>query len=141
MKIISTKVHGVLDYMMGVLLIASPWLFGFASNGWETWVPVILGVSVIIYSLMTNYELGLSDNISMRTHLTIDLVSGVLLAASPWIFGFSDTVYLPHLVLGLAEVGAASLTTTKVGERTTVHHHRTRDHHVGMGNRSRTAHG
>jgi hypothetical protein len=138
MKIISTKVHGVLDYMMGILLIASPWLFGFASNGMETWVPVILGVSAIIYSLMTNYELGLSDNLSMRTHLTLDIMSGILLAASPWIFGFADLVYLPHLILGIAEIGAASLTTTKVGERNMMH---TRDHHIRMGRSRTTAHG
>ena len=138
MKIISTKVHGVLDYMMGVLLIASPWIFGFASNGWATWLPCILGISTIIYSLATDYEMGLSDNISMRTHLTIDIISGVLLAASPWIFGFAEEVYLPHLLLGIAEIGAASLTTSKVGERTMISH--TREHHVRMG-RSRTAHG
>ncbi len=139
MKIISTKVHGVLDYMMGILLIATPWIFGFASNGWETWVPVVLGVSVILYSLMTTYELGLSDNISMRKHLILDIVSGVVLAASPWIFGFADIVYLPHLVLGIAEVGAGVLTTTKVGERNMMH---TRDHHIRIGTRSRTtAHG
>lgn len=138
MKIISTKVHGVLDYMMGVLLIASPWLFGFVNNGWETWVPCILGVSTIAYSLMTDYELGLSDNISMRTHLVTDIVSGVLLAASPWIFGFADVVYLPHLLLGIAEIGAASLTTTRVGERTASH--RIGEHHVRIGRRT-TAHG
>jgi hypothetical protein len=138
MKIISTKVHGVLDYMMGILLIASPWLFGFASNGWETWVPVVLGVSAILYSLMTNYELGLSDNLSMRTHLTLDLMSGILLAASPWIFGFAELVYLPHLILGIVEIGAAALTATKVGESSVMH---TRDH-IRMGSRSRTtAHG
>lgn len=140
MKIISTKVHGMLDYMMGVLLIASPWIFGFAGNSLAMWVPVILGVSVIIYSLMTDYELGMSDNISMRTHLTIDIISGLLLAASPWIFGFAGEVYLPHLVLGLAEVGAASLTTTKAGERTPTVRHREHRPHM-MGNRSRTAHG
>jgi hypothetical protein len=37
-------------------------------------------------------------------------MSGILLAASPWIFGFADTVYLPHLILGIAEIGAALMT-------------------------------
>jgi hypothetical protein len=138
MKIISTKVHGVLDYMMGVLLIASPWIFGFADNGMQLWMPVILGIMVIIYSLMTDYELGLSDNISMRTHLVLDFISGALLAASPWIFGFADEVYLPHLVLGIAEIGAAALTTSTVGGHAKLHSPAT---HMRMGNRSRTAHG
>jgi hypothetical protein len=95
---------------MGVLLIVAPWLFGFARDGAETWVPVILGISTIIYSLVTKYELGVYPLISMRTHLAIDLVSGILLAVSPWLFGFAEYVWAPHLVLGIAEIGASLMT-------------------------------
>src|SRR5687768_5597690 len=112
MKVISTKVHGVMDYLMGVILIAAPWLFNFNRDGAETWVPVILGVGVILYSLLTNYELSISKTISMRTHLMLDLVSGIFLAASPWLLGFSDYVYLPHLILGIFEIGAVLMTET-----------------------------
>lgn len=48
----------------------------------------------------------------MSTHLTLDLLSGLLLAASPWLFGFSEFVYVPHLVLGVLEIGAALMTKT-----------------------------
>jgi hypothetical protein len=137
MKIISTKVHGVMDYMMGVLLIASPWIFGFEDTGMQLWIPVLLGIVTIIYSLMTDYELGLSDNISMRTHLIVDFVSGALLAASPWIFGFADVVYLPHLILGLVEIAAVALTTSTVGGHAKLHHHSPK---VSISHR-RTAHG
>ena len=126
MKIISTKVHGVLDYLMGVLLIAAPWLFNFNRDGAETWVPVILGIGVIVYSLFTNYELGLSRLIPMRTHLTLDVLSGALLAASPWIFNFNDYVYLPHLILGILEMGAGIMTETTprfAEDSTTMHRH------------------
>jgi hypothetical protein len=112
MRFISTRVHGYLDYTMGLLLIVAPWLFGFARDGAETWVPVILGASAILYSLLTDYELGASRRLSMRTNLTLDLLSGIFLAASPWLFGFADYVYLPHLILGLAEIGAALMTRT-----------------------------
>ncbi len=138
MKFISTKVHGMLDYMMGLLLIASPWIFGFADNGMQLWTPVILGLMTIIYSLMTDYELGLSDNISMRTHLIIDFMSGLLLAASPWLFGFAEEVYLPHLILGIVEIGAVMFTTTTVGGHAKLHHHTP---NLRMGNRHKTAHG
>lgn len=120
MRFIPTKVHGVLDYLMGILLIAAPWLFDFARGGAETWVPVILGAGAILYSLMTDYELGLSRSISMSTHLTLDLLSGVLLAASPWLFGFHEFVYLPHLILGLLEIGASLMTEKTPSVR--VHH-------------------
>ena len=110
MKIISTKTHGVLDYLVGVLLIASPWIFGFADNNTAKWIPIILGISAFLYSLFTDYEFGMSKTISMKTHLTLDTVSGIFLAASPWIFGFADNVYVPHLVLGILEIGAATMT-------------------------------
>jgi hypothetical protein len=110
MRIIPTKVHAVSDYLMGVLLLASPWVFNFARGGAETWVPLIFGASAIIYSLMTDYELGLSGTINMRRHLALDLWSGIILAASPWLFGFNESVYLPHLVLGILEIGASLMT-------------------------------
>lgn len=116
MRFLSTKVHGVMDYLMGVILIAAPWVLGFERGSAETWVPVILGASTIVYSLLTDYELGISRTISMSTHLTLDLLSGVFLAASPWIFGFNEYVYLPHLILGILEIGAA-LTTEKTPSR------------------------
>jgi hypothetical protein len=104
--------HGILDYLVGALLIASPWLFGFADGGIETWLPVALGASALVYSLCTNYEMGAARLLSMKTHLTLDFLSGALLAVSPWLFGFSDHVYMPHLVLGIFEMMAALITRT-----------------------------
>jgi len=100
---------------MGALLIAAPWIFDFDRGGAETWVPVVLGAGIIVYSLLTDYELGASDQISMRTHLTLDLIGGALLAASPWIFGFADYIWQPHLIFGILEIGAALFTKTKPG--------------------------
>jgi len=110
MRIIPTKVHGILDYLVGVLLAVSPWLFGFNRGGAETWVPVVLGAGAILYSLFTNYEWGVARKLSMPTHLTLDLLSGVFLAASPWIFGFADEVYLPHVIFGILEIGVSLMT-------------------------------
>jgi len=112
MKIISTKTHGILDYLLGIILIASPWIFGFADGSAAQWVPVILGIAALVYSLMTNYEFGVFKTISMKTHLTLDMISGVLLAVSPWLFGFSDVVSTPHVILGILEIGAAMMTKT-----------------------------
>lgn len=126
MRFIPTKIHGYMDYMMGLLLIASPWLFDFADGGAQQWIPVVLGAGAIIYSLMTDYELGVSRIISMPAHLNLDLVSGIFLAASPWLFGFAEEVYLPHLILGILEIGAALTTKREPG------------HHAGPG-RPKTA--
>lgn len=104
-RMISTRVHGMLDYLVSLFLIAMPWLLDFDKSGAETWVPVGLGVAAIVYSLLTNYELGLFRTISMRTHLGLDLANGIVLAASPWLFGFADHLWAPHLILGMLEIG------------------------------------
>lgn len=110
MRFIPTRIHGMMDYAIGLLLIAAPWLFGFARGGAETWIPVLLGAGALLYSMMTNYELGMARVISMPTHLMLDAGSGLFLAVSPWLFGFASWVWAPHLVLGLIEVGAALMT-------------------------------
>jgi hypothetical protein len=121
MKFISTKFHGVLDYMSGLLLIASPWLLNFDNGGAAQWVPVAVGAMIILMSIFTDYEAGLVKSLSMSTHLTMDVITGLFLAASPWIFGFADQVYLPHLILGIMEMGAGLFTETR--SNTERHHH------------------
>ena len=109
---LSTRIHGVLDYLVGALLVALPWLLGFARGGAETWVPVVVGGGAILYSLFTDYELGAVRRIQVPVHLWLDALGGVFLAASPWLFGFDEYVWIPHLALGVFEVGAAALTQT-----------------------------
>lgn len=112
MKVISTKTHGILDYVVGGLLVLAPWILGFYQGGVESYLPIILGFTTLLYSMMTDYELGAIKVISMRLHLTIDALSGLFLAASPWLFRFSDTVYLPHLLVGLMELVVVALSTS-----------------------------
>ncbi len=112
MRFISTRIHGMADYATGLLLIAAPWLLGFADGSAAQWVPVVIGASILVMSLLTDYELSLSRVIPMPVHLGVDAAGGLLLAASPWIFGFADRVFWPHLIIGLLEIGAAVMTRT-----------------------------
>jgi drug/metabolite transporter (DMT)-like permease len=123
MRVIPTRIHGMMDYVIGVLLIAAPWLFGFHSDGADTWVPVILGAGLILYSLFTDYELGAVRRLSMPTHLMLDLGGGVLLAISPWLFGFSDRVWAPHLIVGLIEIGTSLMTRRVPADGQRAGHH------------------
>jgi hypothetical protein len=110
-----TRIHGMLDYLMGALLIASPWLFGFADNEAARWVPVVLGAGVLLYSAFTDYELGVVKKVQMPVHLFLDALGGILLAVSPWMLGFDDRVWMPHVVLGAVEVLTAAITNTVPG--------------------------
>ncbi len=115
MRALPTRLHGLLDYTVGLLLIALPWLFGFARGGAETWVPVIVGAGAIAYSLFTDYELGLVRRIQMPVHLWLDVLAGALLAVSPWLLEFDPVVWVPHVVVGLLEIGVASISNTVPG--------------------------
>jgi hypothetical protein len=117
MRFILTKFHAPLDYIVGVALIAAPWIFQFSDHTAATVVPIVLGIGLIAYSLFTNYELGLWKVAPMAVHNLIDVAAGALLAASPWLFGFADNsanVWVPHLVVGLAAI-FLGLTTIQQG--------------------------
>ena len=107
MRFIPTKFHAPLDYIVGAALIAAPWIFQFSEHTAANVVPVVLGIGLIAYSLITNYELGVWKVAPMAVHNLIDIAAGGLLAASPWLFGFADesaNVWAPHLIVGLAAV-------------------------------------
>ncbi len=112
MRFIPTRTHGVLDYAVGALLIVVPYILGFADGTAAQWVPQFLGLVAIGGALMTDYELGVMRVIPMPVHLMIDIGSGALLALSPWLFGFSDRVLWPHLIVGVMEIGAGLMTRT-----------------------------
>ena len=112
MRFIPTKTHAIIDYATGVLLIAVPLLFFQDYGGAAVWVPVIIGALVLMQSLLTNYELSLANLIPVGGHLAMDAMAGALLAASPWLFDFAELVWVPHVVVGLMEIGLALTTET-----------------------------
>lgn len=105
----TTKTHGYLDYLMGLLLIMLPFLSD-TIDGTAATILWVMGAGTIVYSLLTDYELGLYKMISMNMHLMIDILGGLFLMSAPWVFGFADRVYLPFVILGAFEVVAALLT-------------------------------
>lgn len=110
MSIISTKTHAILDYTVGVSLIAAPMIFEFHDGTAVSWIPIFNGVLLVLLSIFTRYEGGIFRAVSMKTHLTIDVLAGIGLTLSPWIFGFAEVIFLPHLLLGLSEIAAGLLT-------------------------------
>lgn len=107
-KFIPTKVHGALDYIVGIALILAPWIFNFmAVGGAAVIIPMVLGVGLIAYSIFTKYEWGLIKVLGMPYHLIFDVVASLFLALSPWIFGFANqplNVWLPHVVVGITVI-------------------------------------
>src|SRR6478735_6014290 len=117
MRFIPTKFHAPLDYIVGAVLIAGPWIFQYLDDTAAMAISIVLGIGLIAYSLFTNYELGVWKVAPMAVHNLIDIAAGTVLALSPWIFGFADesaNVWAPHLIVGLAAI-FLGLTTIQQG--------------------------
>lgn len=100
MKVLSRKFHAVLDVLLVALLLTGPWLFVQGAKGIESLAMLGAGFGLLAYSLMTKYELGICRAMNFKSHLAIDLLSGVFLLASPWLLDFGDRSYWPHWIIG-----------------------------------------
>jgi hypothetical protein len=110
---IPTRTHAVMDYTIGALLIAAPWIFQFSDSTSAKWISIGVGIAMLGASTMTDYEGGLMRVVPLPVHLMTDAALGVFLAISPWAFGFADggaNYWVPLLVIGVAEIGTAAMT-------------------------------
>jgi hypothetical protein len=116
MKFISTKVHTIIGLFVGVVLVFASSIFGFTDNAVAATIPVIVGVFIIINELITTSPYSLVKLVPMKVHIILDVMTGVFLAVSPWLFGFMDSdqsnQWIPHLVVGMLVAGYALLTST-----------------------------
>ena len=113
MRPINTKIHGIIDYGMGVTLLCMPLLLNLNLDTLQSNVFFSMGTTLLVYSFMTKYELGFLNVIPINIHLMLDVISGIFLAGSPWLLGFASEVFLPHLLLGLIEIGVATSTNPR----------------------------
>ena len=116
MRIVSTKTHGVLDYLTGAALLAAPKALGLEDVPSSARALQLAGGGATAYSLLTDYELGVAKVLPMPVHLALDAASGALLASSPWLFGFASNgtrYWLPHVLVGAQEILASVTTKTR----------------------------
>lgn len=117
MKFLSSKVHTVIGLIVGVALLFAPQLFGFSDNNAASMTALYVGIFVIISELVTTSQWSPLKLVPMKVHLILDYLTGLFLALSPWLFGFSGAaphVWVPHLVVGILVIGYALVTNPSV---------------------------
>ena len=116
MKPLSTQTHTVIGLIVGLVLIIAPWLFGFAEQGGAAVaVPIYVGIFILLSELTTTSPVSLLKLVPMRVHIVMDVLTGLFLLASPWLFNFYNleaNAWVPHVVVGIAVVGYALMTRT-----------------------------
>lgn len=108
---LSTRMHGIVDHGLGVLLILLPWALSFGATLAGA-AAALFGIALIANSLVTNFETGRARIVEIPVHLWLDGVIGLLLIISPWIAGFDRTAWIPHAIGGLLVIGSALITNT-----------------------------
>ena len=116
LRVIPTSVHGVIDYLASGALYATPALLGLNDVPASARTLRLAGGAAVASSMMTDYELGVIKVVPMPAHLTLDVASGALVAALPWLLGFAKNGqrhWLPHALMGTSEVLIALMSKTR----------------------------
>ena len=107
MKPISTRTHGIIDYLAA--LYGIPRLLR-----WDPQVTRLLtgaAAGTLGYSLLTRYELGLVQVLPMPIHLGLDGLNAMVQGTAPFLFLHQETaVTATLLVLALSELAVVALT-------------------------------
>ena len=98
---ISTAFYGVLNYIISLTLIASPWLFGLVNvSSAALFLPIYLGWLQLILTIFSNHQTGFIKQLPVQTHLVIDVFMGFILIISPFLWNFSSKIWWPEVLLG-----------------------------------------
>ena len=95
-------VHGVLDYILGVVLIATPFVLNFDDNA-AIALSIAVGIGALILAAFTSWTTGIVRSIPVLVHVLIDYALSIFLIVAPFVLGFSDdnTASACFVVLGI----------------------------------------
>src|SRR3954463_4133666 len=112
MKIINTRLHGILDYTSALILLL-PWITGYYETSKDSLVFTLLGAGTIVFSIITDYEFGLIKILPMKVHLVLDTLSALFLIVMPWIFTVTNYQYHWPTLLGVLELLVVIMSTSQ----------------------------
>lgn len=98
---ITLRAHGVLDYGYSLLLAMAPWLFQFSAEAAPRDTAVALGIMALMWSVATDYPLGMIRLLPFRAHLWLDAIAGMVLVLAPWMTPMSDKARLVLVGFGV----------------------------------------
>ena len=110
MKLINSKIHGIIDYLLVFMLSISPFIFDLEEDSIHCRLLMVTGLLLLLTSLLTDFEFFLVKIFSFKAHLVIDFLLGVFLATSPLFFDLKGHSMIPHIVLGIAIMGTSFIT-------------------------------
>lgn len=115
LRFIPTRVHSAVDHVVGPALVAAPTVLGLGRTSPEGILARSVGGVQAVYSNLTDYEMSMKNVVPMKVHLALDAAGGAALALVPQLTGAREKgkkYWLPHLAIGVFEIGMAAFTKT-----------------------------
>jgi hypothetical protein len=110
MKTLERRACSLLHYATAVLFAFTPVLSGTAAGGPQTWVPLGLGALMAGVTFVARDRIGPARSVCGSTRQNVELAGSTLLVLSPWLFGFAEVTWRPHLLVGQVGIGVSILT-------------------------------
>lgn len=89
LKVLSPRLHGMLDYVVVALFVLGPTLFGF--GGVASTVAYVVAAIHLALTLLTAFPMGVVKAIPFKVHGVLEVGATIGIVAAPWLFGFANT--------------------------------------------------
>jgi hypothetical protein len=80
-------VHGLIEYIAGLALIAAPLLLDYDS-GAAIAISIVVGIVALLVAATTEGPTSLVNAVTLPVHVVLDYVLALFLIATPFLFGF-----------------------------------------------------
>jgi hypothetical protein len=91
MRVLGAVSHGVIDYLMVILLAVGPRIAGF--DGRQATICYGLAAVHFLLTIITRFPLGVLKTLPFWLHGAVEIVVAVLLVILPWLAHFSAGVH------------------------------------------------
>lgn len=99
---ISTTLFGYINYVLALVMMSSPWLFGFAHFGGAAFFfPFMFGWFHLLMAIFSISKAGMVGIFPIQMHCTLETITGFVFVVIPWMYGFHAKVWLPHVIMGI----------------------------------------
>ncbi len=119
LKILSPRIHGVLDYAVVAVFLLAPTLLGLQGTAAKL-AYVVAGIHLGL-TLLTAFPMGAIKLIPFKVHGVIEVAALLGLAAAPWLFGFSENATPRNFYLVAAALIAGVVVLTNYNTTEAAH--------------------
>lgn len=111
MKVLNSRIHGIVDYLVLIFLLASPTLFNL-SEDIGFYMYILAGIHFLL-TILTSFQYGLFKVIPFKIHGIIEYIVGIALIGAVFVHDLQGVDETFLLGFGIAVLVTAIITNYK----------------------------